>query len=106
MASALYANNMPGYFYRHPTGSPELDFVISIQGEPTIIECKSSRTSAISMRFVLDHKKRFGSHPAIKPAETNVGKGDGFRTLPLYALGFIFSQMESLKAPLIDLSNL
>jgi hypothetical protein len=33
---------------------------------------------------------------AIKLADTNVGGGDGFVTLPLYALGFLDEQDEEL----------
>ena len=86
----------PLYYYHAPSGSPELDFIASFEGEPTIIECKSNNGRATSMRYVLAHPKKYGVHPAIKFADTNVGGGEGFAAYPLYALGFLPSQEEDM----------
>ena len=41
------------------------------------------------MKYVIANPKKFGVHPAIKFADTNTGAGDGFKTYPLYAVGFL-----------------
>ena len=41
------------------------------------------------MKFVIANQKKYGKHPAVKFADTNVGGGEGFITLPLYAIGLI-----------------
>lgn len=96
VASALATSEQELYYYHAPSGSPELDFVMNLHGEATIIECKSNNGRATSMRYVLANPKKYGIHSAIKLADTNVGGGDGFLTLPLYALGFLNGQGESL----------
>jgi predicted AAA+ superfamily ATPase len=107
VACAFTAAGIPLYYYRAKSGSPELDFVFSNHGVPTLVECKSSRTSATSLKFVLTHPAKFGSHPAVKYADTNVGGGDGFSTYPLYALGFLENESDdSFVVPEVDLSNL
>lgn len=106
VASALHSTQIPLYYFRAPSGSPELDFVISLQGEPVIIECKSTNGRATSMKYVLANPKKYGKHKAIKIADTNVGSGDGFITLPLYSLGFIHQENKPLIAPAVDLSEL
>lgn len=106
VACALYSANISLYYYHARSGSPELDFVFSNKGEPTIIECKSSRTSATSMKYVISHPKKYGVHPAVKFADTNVGGGEGFSTYPLYALGILEPQKEALVVPTVDVKAL
>lgn len=43
--------------------------------------------------------KKYGTHKAVKYADTNVGKGEGFITYPLYALGFLKKEEEHLIIP-------
>ncbi|MBQ9005988.1 MAG: ATP-binding protein [Atopobiaceae bacterium] len=96
VASAFASNEQPLYYYHAPSGSPELDFIANLNGEPTIIECKSTNGRATSMRYVIAHPKKYGSHPAAKFADTNLGGGEGFVTYPLYALGFLPSSKTDL----------
>jgi len=103
VASTLLSDERPLYYFHAPSGSPELDFVTSLNGEPTIIECKSSNKRATSLRFVLDNPKRFGQHPAVKLADANVGGGRGFVTLPLYALGLWDEKMEDSSVPAVHI---
>lgn len=56
------------------------------------------------MRYVVSHPKKYGVHPAVKFADTNVGGGAGFVTLPLYALGFLPRQEERLVAEPVAIS--
>lgn len=89
VATAFYANDDNLYYYRASNGAPELDFIISINGEITIIECKSTNGKATSMKYVIQHPEKYGRHSAIKIADTNIGKGEGFKTYPLYYCGFL-----------------
>ncbi len=87
------------YYYHAPSGSPELDFVYENGEDVIIVECKSTNTRATSMKFVLANPKKYGTHRAVKYADTNVGKGEGFITYPLYALGFLKKEEEHLIIP-------
>lgn len=100
MVAAAFANDDRSLYYFHASsGSPELDFVANLFGEPTIVECKSNNGRATSMKYVLANAKKYGVHPAVKFADTNVGGGKGFVTLPLYALGFLPEPEEHLMVP-------
>ena len=104
MVAAAFANDDRSLYYLHaPSGSPELDFVVNLFGEPTIVECKSNNGRATSMKYVLANAKKYGVHPAVKFADTNVGGGKGFVTLPLYALGFLPEPEEQLIVPEVSI---
>jgi predicted AAA+ superfamily ATPase len=106
VASAFAVNGIGLYYFHTPSGSPELDFLFEDNGETTIVECKASNTRSTSMKFVLANPKRFGKHPAIKFADTNVGEGDGFYTYPLYAVGFIKRNNDSQIITPVDVKKL
>ena len=106
VASAFASKGIKLYYYHAPSGSPELDFLYEQDGEATIIECKANNDKATSMKFVIANSKRFGKHPAIKFADTNVGGGEGFITLPLYAIGFIEHNNTNNVVDNVDLSSL
>ncbi len=89
VASAFATNDMKLYYFHAPSGSPELDFLFEDKGETVIVECKATNNRATSMKYVIRNQKKYGIHPAIKLADTNVGEGDGFITYPLYAIGFM-----------------
>ena len=57
------------------------------------------------MKFVLANPKRFGVHPAVKIADTNVGTTNGYDTLPLYSLGFIHQEKTNI-VEMVDVTNL
>ena len=104
VASAMATAERGLYYYRGSSGSPELDFVVAVDGVPTIVECKSTNGRATSMRYVLKNPKKYGAHPAIKLAGTNVGGGEGYVTLPHYALGFLDVAEGTLTVPEIQIS--
>ena len=106
VASAFVAAGIRLYYFHAPSGSPELDFLFEKDGEAYIVECKATNNRATSMKFVIANSKRFGVHPAIKFANTNVGSGDGFVTYPLYAIGFIETGGKANIAAPVDISNL
>ncbi len=104
VASALASAEKELFYLHAQSGSPELDFVVNMNGEPTILECKATNGRATSMRYVLKNPKKYGTHPAIKLAATNVGRGEGFVTLPSYALGLLEAGEEALIAPTVSIS--
>ena len=46
------------------------------------------------MKYVLANPKKYGLHEAVKISDANVGMSAGFKTIPLYALGFINNNKE------------
>ena len=106
VASAFHMAGRSLYYYHAASGSPELDFVYEDGEDITIVECKSTNNRATSMKFVLANPKRFGSHKAVKIADTNTGSGEGFRTYPLYSLGFLKKEEKSLIVDTVDVSKL
>lgn len=106
VACALASYGMQPYYYHAPSGSPEIDFVFSYRGTPTLVECKSTNNRMTSMKYVLSHPKKYGVHPAMKFADTNVGGGESFVTYPHYALGFLFARKPSFDVEPITLSDL
>lgn len=106
VASAFSKAGKNLYYFHDSTGSPELDFLFEKDGETVIIECKASNNRATSMKFVLANPKRFGVHPAVKIADTNVGTTNDFDTLPLYSLGFIQQEKKANIVKMVDVTNL
>lgn len=107
VAVALYNQEYGLYYYHAPSGSPELDFIVSFRGDTVIVECKSTNNRATSMKYVLGKPEKYGKHPAVKIADTNVGGGEGFKTYPLYTLGFLPSPYaENFIVDPVDLQNL
>lgn len=106
VASAFAMAGRDLYYYHAPSGSPELDFVYEENSGVTIVECKSTNNRATSMKYVLANPKRFGSHNAIKIADTNNGSGNGFVTRPLYSLGFLEPERTSAIVNAVDVASL
>ena len=106
VASAFVSSGIKLYYYHAKSGSPELDFLFEKEGEVTLIECKATNDKATSMKFVIAHPKRFGSHPAIKFADTNIGSGAGFTTYPLYAIGFMGTEHKANYVEPVNVSGL
>ena len=104
VAAALYQNGYELFYYRGPNGSPEIDFVTTMDGEATLIECKSTNNRATSMKYVLAKPEKYGRHPAVKVSDTNVGQGERFFTYPLYYCGFLDYNMAETKLPFVDAS--
>lgn len=106
VASAFRVAGRELYYYHATSGSPELDFIYEENGNIILVECKSTNNRATSLKFVLANPKRFGLHDAIKFADTNVGQGEGFKTFPLYALGFLKKESKSLIVDTINTSEI
>ena len=107
MVASAFAKDGRSLFYFHaPSGSPELDFLFERDGETVIIECKASNNRATSMKFVLANQKKYGEHPAVKFADSNIGTTNGFTTLPLYALGFMKQEPKKNIINAVDVKSL
>ncbi len=106
VACAFNKLNLGLYYYHASNGSPELDFLTERDRNVVIIECKSSNNRATSMKYVLANTKKYGYHPAIKLSDTNIGGGNGFDTLPLYAASFLNFDSTDNIIPEVDISGL
>lgn len=106
VASCFTMNRIPLFYFHAPSGSPELDFLFEKDGKVVIIECKSSNNRATSMKYVLSNPKKYGEHPAIKLADSNIGYTSNFETMPLYSLGFIKRKPSEAIVDEIDIKNL
>ena len=106
VATAFAHAGIKLYYFHAPSGSPELDFLFESEGEANIVECKSTNNRATSMKFVIANPQKYGKHPAIKFADTNVGSGDGFITYPLYAVGFLKNNTAPAYIEPVNVANL
>ena len=92
VAVTFSSKSMPLYYYRSSNGSPELDFIYSDNGDAVIIECKSNNNRPTSMKYVLAHPNKYGSHKGIKIANANIGRSTEYSTYPLYALCLLLNK--------------
>ncbi|MCR5252989.1 MAG: DUF4143 domain-containing protein, partial [Treponema sp.] len=106
VAAAFAKSGRKLYYFHAPSGSPELDFLYEQNGEVVITECKSSNNRATSMKYVIANTKKYGSHPAIKITDANIGGGIGFDTFPLYSLGFLLENKKENIVQKVDVENL
>ena len=106
VASAMKMAGYDLYYFHAPSGSPELDFLYEENGEVVIVECKSTNNRATSMKFVIANSQKYGVHPAKKFADANIGRGDGFDTYPLYAVGFMEKEKGNIIIPTVDVTKI
>ena len=106
IASAFSINEICLYYFHAPSGSPELDFLFEKESEVSIVECKATNNRATSMKYVIAHPEKYGSHRAVKFSDTNMGQGEGFDTYPLYAAAFMNPKKNMNRLPVVDLSDL
>ena len=58
------------------------------------------------MKYVISKPEKYGKHPAIKISDTNVGKGEGFITYPLYYCGFLEYDYAQGTMSAVDIGSL
>lgn len=58
------------------------------------------------MKFVIANQKKYGTHPALKIADANIGGGEGFSTYPLYYLGFLPQKPKTNIIQMVDVKNI
>ncbi len=106
VASAMKMAGYDIYYFHAPSGSPELDFLYEENGEVVMVECKATNNRATSMKFVIANANKYGSHPAKKFSDTNIGKGEGFDTYPLYAVGLMEKEKGENIIPAVDVAKI
>lgn len=91
VADFLLKANRNLFYFRKDSGL-EVDFVLRIQGECVLLECKASSGNIKSTKTILHHPEKYHVYKAIKLGNYNVGLSDNILTLPLY-MGFIVANM-------------
>ncbi len=77
-------------YYFHKVSGLEVDFVIRLNGECVLLECKASSGNVKSTKTILKHPEKYHVNHAIKLGNYNIGYANNILTLPLYA-GFIIA---------------
>ena len=89
IADALHKRGGDLFYFAKDTGL-ELDFVINIDGESTILEVKSTDGNTKSAKTVMAHPDHYGKTRLIRVKELNVGLKDGILTIPHYMAYLLF----------------
>jgi predicted AAA+ superfamily ATPase len=83
VAEALHKRGGKLFYFAKESGL-ELDFVVNIQGESTILEVKAVDGNAKSAKTVLANPNHYGKTTLIRIKDKNVGMGKGYLTIPHY----------------------
>ena len=89
VAEALHKRGGKLFYFAKESGL-ELDFVININGESTIIEAKSVDGNGKSAKTVMKHPEHYGKTKLIYIKNKNVGFVDGVLTIPHYMAFLLF----------------
>ncbi len=92
MADFLGKSGKKLYYYHKETGL-EVDFLLRIQGECVLVECKAQTGNAKSAKTILKHPEKYHVRHAIKLGDYNIGQEGPMLTLPLY-LGFMLPSVK------------
>lgn len=84
-ADFLIKNDKDLYYFQNDA-SLEIDFIMKLNKELTLIEVKASTGNSKSLRTVLNDKKKYNVEKAIKVGDYNIGDSNGILTLPFYML--------------------
>ena len=80
----LIRSGFSPYFWRNAKGTNEIDFIISLKGQPIPVEVKSGgRVSSASLN---EYIKLFHPKYSIRVSEKNFGFENNIRAVPLYAV--------------------
>lgn len=71
------------YYFRKDTGL-EVDFVLRLDGECVLLECKATSGNVKSTKTILNNPDKYHVRRAIKLGDYNVGRSEALLTLPLY----------------------
>lgn len=92
VAESLYKAGFPLYYFRKNSGL-EIDFVISFEGEATLIESKAKSGNVKSSKTVLSHPEHYGKTRLIKIGNYNIGFENDIWTIPYYLI-FLLERRE------------
>lgn len=89
VAESLYKRGGNLYYFRKDTGL-ELDFVVNIKGEATILEVKSLNGNAKSAKTVLKNQNHYGKTKLIYIKDANISFTNDILTIPHYMTFLLF----------------
>ncbi len=89
VADALHKRGGNLFYFAKETGL-ELDFVVNIEGNATILEVKSVTGNAKSAKTVMAHPEHYGETRLIRITAANVGCENGVLTIPHYMAHLLF----------------
>lgn len=79
-------------YYFHKDSGLEIDFVIRLESECVLLECKSVSGNTKSAKTILKHPEKYHVYHAIKLGDYNIGRTDAMLILPLY-MGFLIHEI-------------
>ena len=83
-------------FYFSKTSGLELDFVINIDGDSTILEVKSKDGNSKSAKTVMNNPEHYGKTKLIRVKDSNVGYENNIFTIPHYMVFLLFDFSNTL----------
>lgn len=83
VADSLYKANIPLYYFGKGSGL-EVDFVISYQGEATLVEAKATTGNTKSSKTIMRNPDHYGKTKLIKIGDYNVSEEGDTITIPHY----------------------
>ncbi len=89
MADILGKAGRKLYYFRKDSGL-EVDFVMRLEGECVLVECKAASGNIKSTKTILQHYDKYHVRRAVKLGDYNMGRVGEVTTLPLYA-GFLLA---------------
>lgn len=89
VAEAVHKRGGSLFYFAKESGL-ELDFVVNIKGESTILEVKAVNGNTKSAKTVMANPNHYGKTKLIRIKDANVGYTDGILTIPHYMSFLIF----------------
>ena len=83
VADSLYKANIPLFYFKKESGL-EVDFVISYNGDATLIEAKSTTGNAKSSKQIMKNPNHYGKTKLIKIGDYNISQTGDVTTIPHY----------------------
>ena len=71
-------------YYYHKDSGLEIDFITSIDANPTLVEVKATTGNTKSANTILKNKSQYGVDHCVKLSENNVGEEAEKLTIPYY----------------------
>ncbi len=92
VADSLYKSEVPLYYFAKESGI-EVDFVISYEGCPTLLEVKARNGNTKSSKTIMKNPRHYGSDKVnlIKLGLMNIGYENGILSLP-YFMTFLLAE--------------